>query len=197
MFDAHAAAVIALERSDGAPLRRVAISTDPVSYSPRGAQVTVLESWIYATAAQEALWAIERVSLVWRHGDWRVSAITAPRRRRTSRWPSCAHSSSSRGRVMRRFASALAAARAGGVHGDVVESRRRRTRACSRRPAGSSAASAGRSSASARRSCARGCRRRGRWRRAPRRSAARRSAARAPRAPAPPRAPRPGARSAA
>ena len=41
-----------------------------------GAQVIVLESWIYATAAREALWAIERVSLVWRHGDWRVSAIT-------------------------------------------------------------------------------------------------------------------------
>jgi hypothetical protein len=76
VFDDRAAVAIALERSDGAPLRRVAVSTDPVSYSPAGAQVTVLESWIYATAAREALWAIERVSLVWRHGDWRVSAIT-------------------------------------------------------------------------------------------------------------------------
>ena len=75
MFDAHAAAAIAVERTGGAPLRRVAISTDPVSYSPRAREVTVLESWIYATAAREALWAIERVSLVWQHGDWRVSAI--------------------------------------------------------------------------------------------------------------------------
>ena len=45
------------------------------SYSPAGAQITVLESWIYATATREALWAIERVSLIWRHGDWRVSGI--------------------------------------------------------------------------------------------------------------------------
>lgn len=75
-FDARAAAAVALERSDGAPLRRVAISTEPVSYSPTGAQVTVLECWIYATASREAVWAIERVSLVWRQGDWRVSAIT-------------------------------------------------------------------------------------------------------------------------
>src|ERR1019366_2706932 len=73
---AHAGAVIALERSGGAPLRRVAISTDPVVYSPTGAQVIVLESWIYATNAQEALWAVERVSLVWHNGGWRVSAIT-------------------------------------------------------------------------------------------------------------------------
>ena len=42
---------------------------------PAAAQITVLESWIYATASQEALWAIERVSLIWRDGDWRVSAI--------------------------------------------------------------------------------------------------------------------------
>src|SRR5580704_17338442 len=75
VFDAHTAAAIALERSDGAPLRRVAISTEPVFYSPAGARVTVLESWIYATSAREALWAIERVSVVWRRGDWRVSAI--------------------------------------------------------------------------------------------------------------------------
>ncbi|MGI8558969.1 MAG: hypothetical protein ACR2ND_11805 [Solirubrobacteraceae bacterium] len=73
---AHAGSVIALEQSHGAPLRRVAISTDPVMYSPTAARVTVLESWIYATGAQEALWAIERVSLVWQHGGWRVSAIT-------------------------------------------------------------------------------------------------------------------------
>ena len=73
---AHASSVIALERSDGAPLRRVAISTDPVAYSPAAAQVTVLESWIYATSSQEALWAIERVSLLWQSGGWRVSAIT-------------------------------------------------------------------------------------------------------------------------
>ena len=62
---AHAAEVIGLERSGGVPLRRVAIATDPVSYSPDAAQVTVLESWIYATSTQEALWAIERVSLIW------------------------------------------------------------------------------------------------------------------------------------
>jgi hypothetical protein len=73
---AHAAAVIALERSGGAPLRRIAISTDPVVFSPTTAQVTVLESWIYATTAQEALWAVERVSLAWQNGGWRVSAIT-------------------------------------------------------------------------------------------------------------------------
>jgi hypothetical protein len=73
---AHAGGVIALERSGGAPLRRVAISTDPVVYSPTAAQVTVLESWIYATNAQEALWAVERVSLAWQNGGWRVSAIT-------------------------------------------------------------------------------------------------------------------------
>jgi type II secretory pathway component GspD/PulD (secretin) len=72
----HAAAVIALERSDGAPLRRVAISTDPVVFSATAAQVTVLESWIYATNAEEALWAVERVSLAWENGGWRVSAIT-------------------------------------------------------------------------------------------------------------------------
>jgi hypothetical protein len=72
----HAAAVIALERSDGAPLRRVAISTDPVVYSLKAVQVTVLESWIYASSAQEALWAVERVSLTWQNGGWRVSAIT-------------------------------------------------------------------------------------------------------------------------
>ena len=76
VFDARAAAAVALERSDGAPLRRVAISTDPISYSATGAQVTVLECWIYATATREAVWAIERVSLVWRQGDWRMSAIT-------------------------------------------------------------------------------------------------------------------------
>jgi hypothetical protein len=73
---AHAASVIALERADGAPLRRVAISTDPVAYSPAAAEITALECWIYATSSQEALWAIERVSLVWRDGAWRVSAIT-------------------------------------------------------------------------------------------------------------------------
>jgi len=77
VFDARAAAAaVALERSDGAPLRRVAISTDPISYLATGAQVTVLECWIYATATREAVWAIERVSLVWQHGNWRVSAIT-------------------------------------------------------------------------------------------------------------------------
>ena len=73
---AHAGAVIAWERSGGAPLRRVAISTDPVAYSPTAAQVTVLESWMYATNAQEALWAVERVSLAWQNGGWRVTAIT-------------------------------------------------------------------------------------------------------------------------
>ena len=73
---AHASAVIALERADGAPLRRVAISTDPVVSSPSQAEVTVLESWIYATSQTEALWAIERVSLVRQEGDWKVSAIT-------------------------------------------------------------------------------------------------------------------------
>jgi hypothetical protein len=75
MFEAHAAAAIAVERTGGTPLRRLAVSTDPVFYSRAGAEVTVLESWIYATAAREALWAIERVTLVWQHGDWRVSAI--------------------------------------------------------------------------------------------------------------------------
>ena len=74
-FNAHAEAAIAVERSTGAPLRRVVVSSDPVSYSPAAARVTVLESWIYATASREALWAIERVSLVWERGDWRVSAI--------------------------------------------------------------------------------------------------------------------------
>ena len=73
---AHAAAVIALERSGGAPLRRIAISTGPVLYLPTGAEVTVLESWIYATSVQEALWAVERVSLTWQNDGWRVSAIT-------------------------------------------------------------------------------------------------------------------------
>jgi hypothetical protein len=75
VFDAHAAAAIAVERTEGGPLRRVAISTDPVFYSRARAEVTVLEGWIYATATREALWAIERVTLVWQHGDWRVSAI--------------------------------------------------------------------------------------------------------------------------
>jgi len=77
---AHAASVIALEQSQGTPLRRVAVSTDPVSYSASVAEVTVLESWIYAISSQEAVWAIERVSLRWQNGDWRVSAIagTAP-----------------------------------------------------------------------------------------------------------------------
>ena len=46
-----------------------------VGYSPAAAQITVLESWIYATSSQEALWAIERVSLAWQDGDWRVTAI--------------------------------------------------------------------------------------------------------------------------
>jgi hypothetical protein len=72
---AHAASVTALEQSHGAPLRRVAISTDPASYSPAATQITVLETWIYAASSQEALWAIERVSLTWQDGDWRVSAI--------------------------------------------------------------------------------------------------------------------------
>jgi len=76
VIGAHAASVIALEQSHGAPLRRVAVSTDPVSYSASAAQITVLESWIYATSAQEALWAIERVSLTWQDGDWRVAGIT-------------------------------------------------------------------------------------------------------------------------
>jgi hypothetical protein len=73
---AHAGSVIGLERADGVPVRRVAIATDPVAYSPAAAQVTVLECWIYATASREALWAIEQVSLLWRPGGWRVSAIT-------------------------------------------------------------------------------------------------------------------------
>jgi hypothetical protein len=72
----HAASVIALERAHGAPLRRIALSTNLTAYSTAAADVTVLESWIYATSAQEALWAIERVSLVWRATGWRVSAIT-------------------------------------------------------------------------------------------------------------------------
>jgi hypothetical protein len=67
--------VIALEQAHGSPLRRVAVSTDPNRYSPAAAQITVLESWIYAAGSQEALWAIERVSLIWRGGDWRVAAI--------------------------------------------------------------------------------------------------------------------------
>jgi hypothetical protein len=75
VFDDHAQAATAAERTTGVPLRRVAISTDPVAYSPTAAQVTVLESWIYATTAREALWAIERVSLIWQHDDWRVSGI--------------------------------------------------------------------------------------------------------------------------
>lgn len=73
---AHATEVIGVERSGGVPLRRVAIATDPVSYTPAAAEVIVLEEWIYATAAREAVWAIERVSLIWRVGEWRVSAIT-------------------------------------------------------------------------------------------------------------------------
>lgn len=73
---AHAASVIALEEAHGAPLRRIAISTDPFAYSPTAAQVTVLESWIYALSSQEAVWAIERVAVVWQGSDWRVSAIT-------------------------------------------------------------------------------------------------------------------------
>jgi len=73
---AHAPSVLALEQAHGAPLRRVAISTQPDSYSASAAQVTVLESWMYAASSQEALWAIERVSLVWGGSDWRVSAIT-------------------------------------------------------------------------------------------------------------------------
>lgn len=72
---AHAASVVALEQSHGVPLRRVAVSTDPLSYSSSGAQITVLESWIYAIPSQEALWAIERVSLIWANGDWRISAV--------------------------------------------------------------------------------------------------------------------------
>ncbi|MHB8659383.1 MAG: hypothetical protein ACYC91_15810 [Solirubrobacteraceae bacterium] len=72
---AHAASVIGLERSNGAPLRRVAISTYPASYSSAAAEITVLENWIYATSSQEALWAIERVTLTWQNGDWRVRAI--------------------------------------------------------------------------------------------------------------------------
>jgi hypothetical protein len=75
VFDSHASAAMAAERTGGVPLRRVAISTELVSYSPAEAQVTVLESWIYASTAREALWAIERVSLVWRQGDWRVGGI--------------------------------------------------------------------------------------------------------------------------
>jgi hypothetical protein len=71
----HAADVIGLERAGGAPVRRVAISTDLVAYSPGAAQVIVLESWIYARAREEAVWAIERVSLAWSGTDWRVSAI--------------------------------------------------------------------------------------------------------------------------
>jgi hypothetical protein len=73
--EAHASSMIALEEADGAPLRRVAIATESNSYSPASARITVLESWIYATSSQEALWAIERVSLIWAHGGWRVSAI--------------------------------------------------------------------------------------------------------------------------
>jgi len=71
----HATDVIALERASGAPARRVAIATDSVAYSAHAAQVTVLEAWLYANSEQEAAWAIERVSLVWQHGDWRVDTI--------------------------------------------------------------------------------------------------------------------------
>jgi hypothetical protein len=74
-IEAHASSVIALEEADGAPLRRVAVATEPNSYSSTFSQITVLESWIYAASAQEALWAIERVSLIWRSGGWRVIAI--------------------------------------------------------------------------------------------------------------------------
>jgi hypothetical protein len=73
--EARAADVIALDREDGPPLRRVAIATNPLAYSTQAAQVTVLEAWLYAHANEEAAWAIERVSLAWRRGDWRVTAI--------------------------------------------------------------------------------------------------------------------------
>ena len=60
--------------------------------------------------AQEALWAIERVSLIWRGGDWRVSG---DRRRRAVGQRVAGRSARparrSRESVMRRFASALAA----------------------------------------------------------------------------------------
>lgn len=72
---AHASDVIGLERSDGPPLRRVAIATDLLSYSSAEAEVTVLEGWFYARVNQEAVWAIERVSLVWRREDWRIAEI--------------------------------------------------------------------------------------------------------------------------
>ena len=72
---ARAGAAISLERSYGPPLRRAAISTQLLAYSPQAATVNVLECWIYARADEELLWALERVSLVWRSGDWRVSAI--------------------------------------------------------------------------------------------------------------------------
>jgi hypothetical protein len=74
-MDVHATSVIALEQSTGVPLRRIAIATNPVSFSPSTAVVTVLEEWIYAQPRRELVWGVERVSLVWRAGDWRVKGI--------------------------------------------------------------------------------------------------------------------------
>jgi hypothetical protein len=79
-MESHAGSVIAIERTAGAPLRRVAISTDPDSYSPTAAQVTVLEEWIYASATREVVWAIEQVDLLWRGSGWRVSGISGAAR---------------------------------------------------------------------------------------------------------------------
>jgi len=107
-ISAHASAVIAIERSSGVPLRRVAICTDRSPTRRPWCRYGV-ESWIYATAAREALWAIERVSLVLAARRLaRQRRSPAPHRQLTSPSATCGHNFSSRGPAMRRSASTLA-----------------------------------------------------------------------------------------
>jgi hypothetical protein len=80
----RAADVIAVERTDGVPVRRVAISTEFVSYTSSSAAVTVVECWIYARASQMAVWAVETVSLVWAKDSWLVATITSSSARNES-----------------------------------------------------------------------------------------------------------------
>ena len=133
--------------ADGAPLRRVAISTDPVSLlARRRAQITVLESWIYATAvAGGAVGDRARVAGLAGRGLAGQRRSMARRRRRMSRWPICARSSSSRESVMRRFASAAGRARVAATL-DALDSGAGERRGDLDRPAGFSPAPAGRSS---------------------------------------------------
>ena len=107
---AHASEVIGLERSGGAPLRRVGgLDRSDLLFAGRRADHRARELDLRNLYAGGAVGDRARLAESGSTETGESARSTAPHRRRTSRSPSCAPSSPSRAPAMRRFASALAA----------------------------------------------------------------------------------------